>query len=354
LKLFIKIFSIFSFILSTEISVPTTAVGSTPTPTPGMIFSGPSDIGKHNYANSRGEGNGIIYTCRAGHIDLSHVRNTADWTKYAYERIYNELLKSSANIPFKTRVDPSIFHISIKYPNDWDLFSIDQKRAIAHPASVKLAQYVIFHAANWHELLSWYGQRQLFFFSEYASAFSWEDGFSNMMGIHLVGDVLLNKGKDYNLDMTRTIKDELEMLHIFSRNKSISITKTIEGYWYTGWIPGIMENMNPPGTLHILYRNFDIGELDGTINPSIIPNLKDCNKKIHPGYPRPFLREANEYGFTFFMEIEARVSMSIKILKIIYGNKARKGMRIKPDEGIPIILDKMKKEALDKGYKYVD
>lgn len=147
--------------LFTKIPLPKTAIGSLPTPTLGNIFSGPNDIGIHNYSSSYGEGNGIIYTCSAGHIDLAHVRSTADWTKYAYNLIYEELLKSSLTIPFKTSVDPSIFHIKIKYPNDWEN-SLESEKA--HLVALKIAKYIIFSAANWHEILTWYGHSKLLFF----------------------------------------------------------------------------------------------------------------------------------------------------------------------------------------------
>jgi hypothetical protein len=354
IRFFLQILAILSFALSSRIPSPSTAIGSLPTPTPGMIFSGPNDIGEHNYSSSKGEGNGIIYTCRAGHIDLGHVRSTADWTRYAYDWIYHELLVSSKYIPFKTKVDPSIFHIEITYPDDWNLISLEKRQDLAHLASVKIAQYVIFHAGNWHEILTWYGHSSVILFSEYSSAFSWDDTFSNMMGIHLVGDILLDKKYNYNKEMTIAIQSEMESLEMFSRRESISITKTVKGSWYSGWVPGIMEKSNVPGILKILYRGFDIGNLDGVINPKTIPYIIECTDEKHPGYRRPTLEEANQYGFTFMMEIEPKELIHMKILKIVHGSIAEQGMRIKPDIEIPIIMDKIKEESLERGYNYFE
>lgn len=354
IRFFLQILAILSFALSSRIPSPSTAIGSLPTPTPGMIFSGPNDIGEHNYSSSKGEGNGIIYTCRAGHIDLGHVRSTADWTRYAYDWIYHELLESSEYIPFKTTVDPSIFHLEIKYPSDWESFSLDKKQNLSHLASVKIAQYVIFHAGNWHEILTWYGHRSVILFSEYTSAFSWEDAFSNMMGIHLVGDILLDKEDDYDKAMTIAIQSEMESFEMFSRRESISITKTVKGKWYSGWVPGIMDKSDFPGTMKMLYRGFDIGDMDGVINPKVISSIEECTYKKHQGYMRPTLEEANQYGFTFMMEIEPKELISMKILTIVHGSKSEKGMRIKPDIEIPIIIDKMKEESLERGYNYFE
>ena len=62
--------------------MPKIRVGCYPTATPGMRFIGLTGLGPHGYGHQPDEGNGIVYTCRAGHIDITHVRACADWTKY--------------------------------------------------------------------------------------------------------------------------------------------------------------------------------------------------------------------------------------------------------------------------------
>src|SRR4030042_43631 len=56
--------------------------GSYPTATAGVRFIGPDDLGPHRYWLDRTENNGILYTCRAGHIDIAHVRKAAHWTGF--------------------------------------------------------------------------------------------------------------------------------------------------------------------------------------------------------------------------------------------------------------------------------
>ena len=160
----VLIFIVIFYFLNANVKSPKTAIGSLPTPTLGNIFSGPNDIGNHNYSSSKGEGNGIILTCLGGHIDLAHVRSTADWTRYAYKIIYNELQKSSSHISFKTSVDPSIFQISVEYPKNWNSISKESQKNKIRLASKKLAKYLIFNAANWHEILTWYGYSKIRFF----------------------------------------------------------------------------------------------------------------------------------------------------------------------------------------------
>lgn len=328
-----------------NISIPKTAIGSLPTPTLGNIFSGPNDIGIHNYSSNYGEGNGIIYTCSAGHIDLAHVRSTADWTRYAYNLIQTELLRSSETIPFKTSVDPSIFHIKIKYPNDWQTISNKNRKRVIHLVAIKIAKYVIFNAANWHEIITWYGYSKVRFFSEYPSSFSWEDSFSNMMGIYLAEKVLEESQKNYNSNMTRAIKTEMESFKMLSRVKAISITSSLKGYWYNGWVPGLVK---------MKVRNFDVGSSDGYINPIRINNIPECPKSAHSGYMIPTLDETNQYGFLFQMEIEPKEFVAKKIMKVINKENVLKNFKIKPEIDFPILLDDMKKEALKKGYIYFE
>jgi hypothetical protein len=332
-------------LVSAKIPLPKTAIGSLPTPTLGNIFSGPNDIGIHNYSSSYGEGNGIIYTCSAGHIDLAHVRSTADWTRYAYNFIKKELLKSSVKIPFKTSVDPSIFLIEVKYPNGWEDMSNNNKKIVVHLVAIKIAKYVIFNAANWHEILTWYGHSKVPFFSEYPSSFSWEDSFSNMMGIYLAEKVIQEKESDFNYNMTIAIRTEMESFRMLSRVEAISITNTLKGLWYSGWAPGLIK---------MKVRNFDIGQSDGYINPVKIKNIPECSEKIYPGYMVPTLEEANEHGFLFQVEIEPKEFAAKKILKVLHKKNGLEKLKIRPEIDLPILLNDMKKDALNKGYIYYE
>lgn len=341
---FLFFFVAFCF-LNANKKPPKTAIGSLPTPTLGNIFSGPNDIGYHNYSGSKGEGNGIILTCLGGHIDLAHVRSTADWTRYAYKIIFNELQKTSNHISFRTTVDPSIFQINIKYPEYWKTMSKDLKKKKIHLISKELAKYVIFNAANWHEILTWFGYSKVRFFSEYPSSFSWEDSFSNMMGIYLVDKVLDLEDNDYNIEMTKSLQIEMESLIMLDRTESIATTNKVKNLWYKGWVPGL---------LIMKYRNFDIGNNDGYINPTIIPNNDFCSEKLHPGYKIPTLKNVNEYGVLFELNIEPKEHTKKEILKVVYGENFKKYSSINSEKHIPLIMKYIKKKALEKGYKFID
>mgnify|MGYP000946937749 CR=1 FL=1 len=79
-----------------------------------------------------------------------------------------------------------------------------------------------------------------------------------MMGIYLAEKVLEESQKNYNSNMTRAIKTEMESFEMLSRVKAISITSSLKGYWYNGWAPGLVK---------MKVRDFDVGSSDGYINP---------------------------------------------------------------------------------------
>ncbi|MFC1765377.1 DUF4056 domain-containing protein, partial [Planctomycetota bacterium] len=81
-----------------------------PTPTLAMRFIDVNDLGKHGYATQRGEGNGIVYTCRGGHIDIAHVRANADWVRYVAERVFAYIRHGETSFRFETYIEPSLYH----------------------------------------------------------------------------------------------------------------------------------------------------------------------------------------------------------------------------------------------------
>jgi hypothetical protein len=52
---------------------PRVRFGTYATPTPGTRYLDINNLGKHSFGNSLSENDGIVYTCRGGHIDITHV-----------------------------------------------------------------------------------------------------------------------------------------------------------------------------------------------------------------------------------------------------------------------------------------
>ncbi len=70
------------------IAQPRARMGCLPTHTFAGTFLDPDNLGSHSYGPLAAmfEGDGIVYTCKGGNIDITHLRWNADYTRYAINR----------------------------------------------------------------------------------------------------------------------------------------------------------------------------------------------------------------------------------------------------------------------------
>lgn len=305
--------------------------------TPGTRFISFKELGHHSYSHGFGEGNGIVYTCRGGHIDIVHLRLGADYTKDAKEKAYNCIIKGKKGFDFKLPVESTVHHVQIFYPSNWDSLSGTEKEKTAREISLKLAPYIAFSATTWHEMLTWYDYKCLGFIPEDASAFSWEDSYSNLLGCLLAVEAMKDTQHSYNEAMTIALRKEMQKLGIRSRRFARMASEKMRGKWFTGnlWVT-------------LKKRNFDIGLDDGFVSPSLVPGLKDCSETVCPiSYPAPNLDFLSDYGFSIKYEIEPHEFEKGKLLRIVYPNG--EGKKIEPEKHFPILIKQIEKEALARG-----
>ena len=67
---------------------------------------------------------------------------------------------------------------------------------------------------TWHEMVTWFGYKSTGFITEEPSAFSWEDIYSNLIGIRIGAQAVEDKEHNYDTAVTLLIKKELENLQI--------------------------------------------------------------------------------------------------------------------------------------------
>ena len=91
--------------------------------TVGTTYVDPENLGRHGYRNGGGEKNGIVYTCRGGHIDIAHLRKAADWTAFLAEKTFEQLRRNRSEFSFKF-YEPSKYIVHVSYPSTWatDIF----------------------------------------------------------------------------------------------------------------------------------------------------------------------------------------------------------------------------------------
>jgi hypothetical protein len=165
-------------------------LGWCPSPVIGFAtFSNPDDIGSHRYGFSVREKNGIVYTARAGHVDIAHVRKAADWTAYLSELTLAQLQEGQTTFSFRQR-EPSRYFVTLQYPEYWGGLTDETRESMARDVAIELGQYLAFLGGTWHEIVTWFGHNNSGLISEFSSAFSWEDTFSNLLGTHVASVAL--------------------------------------------------------------------------------------------------------------------------------------------------------------------
>ncbi|MHC4123182.1 MAG: DUF4056 domain-containing protein [Planctomycetota bacterium] len=313
---------------------PSIRMGAYATETVGTGFPNPENLGCHN---SWSEKNGQVYTCQAGHIDLAHLRKAADLTVIFAEKTFNHLMKDKAEFSFKSR-EPSVYFVKLTYPEDWENLSQKKKEGIARYISNELGQYFAYTATTWHEIITWFGYKCSGLYSEFPSAFSWEDTISNLLGTYVASWALQDTEHSLNKAMTLALKKQLEELDVQPKHIARLASKKTKGDWYSGGLLFFVEMKK---------RNFDIG-LDGFVSPFTVPSLAGCEETEVPVFLVPNPDFLSEYGFSMKFEIKPTLWEKHKILNIVYPNQQAGKKRIEPAIHFAVIMDHIEKEAMKK------
>jgi len=317
---------------------PRIRFGSYPSSNVGTTYLD-KNLGTHGYGYTAAEKNGIIYTCRAGHIDIVHLRIAADWTAYLTMKTFNTLTSDGDGFTYKLDVDRSRYFVKFSYPENWKHLPIDEKRRIAAEVAPNLGQYFTFTMTTWHEILTWFGFKCIAVLPEYPSAFSWEESFSNLLGTILAVEAMCDAEHSYDQALTIAIENELEKLGVQSAQVARKAADSVKGSWFTGSVLFMVDMKR---------RNFDIGLKDGFVTPTLVPNISECAGAEPVSYPIPNPDVVSKYGIKFTLEVEPHEWESGKILGIV-SDKVRKN-RIIPAETFPAIMDYIEKDAVKKGY----
>ncbi len=296
--------------------------------TAGTRYPNPSALGGHSYENpGLWERNGIVYTCRAGLVDITHVRKMTDWTAFLAYRLRETILASRMDFSFRM-LEPSVCHVRIEYPEDWGLLPASVRHETAIEVSSELGSYLASTVGTWHEILTWFGYKAAGFYPEYVSSFSWEDCYSNAIGSRMGVTALRDPNHEFNRAVTTLLKRELARLEVQPEPAAWLAGKTVHGTWWTGnycWY-------------HMVKRNFNIGLDDGWITPWLVPGMSGCDGSQPEECPVPTLAFLQRHGLAITFEIEPREWERAKILALVYPQRLQRAHRggplFRPDLGV--------------------
>ena len=296
-------------------------------------FPDPDNLGEHSYCRKSSEKHGVVYTSRAGHIDLGHVRKMADWTGYLSAKMLEQIEHGKTEFKFKL-YEPSRYYVSITYPENWEHYSKDEKESIAREVSINLGMYFAYNAGVWHEILTWFDYKPKEIFSDFESAFAWEDMYSNLLGILLAEKALHNQGNDFSSCITLYLNEAMKELGAQPRRTALSITDQVKGKWFGSKF----------FFTKVYIRNFDIGLNDGFITPCRIEDALVSQDVEIKSLKLPDW-DISKYGFSFKLEIEPREWEKNKILKATYPDKKNRKKRITPEIHFPVLMNYIEEDA---------
>ncbi len=306
--------------------------GSYPTADHAVGFIGPEDLGPHRYWLDAAEGNGILYTCHAGHIDIAHVRKAADWTGFLAALTFEHLRRHQTTFVCKSR-EPSRYFVELTYPRDWDSRSVAEKERVARDVSRQLGQYLAYTAMTWHEMLTWFDFRPKGYESDRQSAFSWEDSYSNLLGTCVGAAALQDQDHTFSDAVTQVLREHLESLGPQPAAVSRQASEAVRGDWYSArWFSPVIRK-----------RNFDIGLDDGQVTPCLLPSVSACADAEACSLTAPTLDGLARYGFSVAVKIEPRVWEQDKIFKALYGNRKPATKTLDPSIHFALLIDHMKR-----------
>lgn len=315
---------------------PRARPGSYAASTIGVNFLDANSLGSHNYYTFFGESDGILYTCRGGHIDIAHLRIAADNVYYLYTKFSRQLKAEDKEFTYKLNTDPSVFTFHVTYPSNLKQRPQNEQDKIIHELSLELAQYGTWHMVTWHEVLTWFGLKFFYVVPQFQSAFSWEDSYSNLLGVILGARAICHPVNEFNTAMTLVLKEELEKLGVQPREVAYYASEKMRDKWFHGNIHATIQ-----------MRSLDIGADDGFVSPLLVPDI--CPQAQPLDYPVPNLDTAKRYGFQVELEIQSSDEATRRCLAIIYpdGNKCR----LLPNAHLPKIMATIRQQAIEKGYQ---
>ncbi len=295
----------------------------------GMTFADPNNLGNHNYYLALGEKDGMVYTCKAGFIDIGHIREAADRTRYFTLKTQQHLMGDNKKFCFQV-IEPTQYWVTLSYPQSWEQLNRRQKAIVADEVASIIGPYVAHVTLVWHEIITWYGYASAKIFSDRISAFSCEDIYSDTVGIHLATEAMKYDHFKYDQMMTQLLYQKLQELDVRSVKVARQAAKSVKGKWYTGGFYFFVKMKK---------HNFDIGLDDGTITPLMVSGICDDNSVVR--CPVPDLKPLERFGFQMNIQIDMRVFEAKQIRNAI---ALTDDTRIDPSVHYRLLLMQIEKE----------
>ena len=233
------------------------------------------DLGVHRYEpwwdrlNGRDEvSRGTMYSCGVGFLDLSHIREYMDWTRFVHDRVLERLAPHESKSPSQDLGEAEFswsdadFSLRVKAPAWLDALPPAERAAAVREASIRIAQRTTVIMGTWHEIATWYGQTTVMGISEKRSAFTWDDTTSHALAALAAGRALRLSEHNWNLAASRGLAEELAAVGVMRSECETAAVKGSQGVWWSDGEP--------------IRRDLDTGLATGFKTPWLVPRLECC------------------------------------------------------------------------------
>jgi hypothetical protein len=228
------------------------------------------ELGVHRYgpwwdriAGPSESGRGTMYSCSVGFLDLSHIREYMDWTKYVHDRLRERLrAEEPLAAPAEFSWTNGNFVLTVTPPAWLATLPPAEREAAVQDASIRLAQRCAVIIATWHEIATWYGHSTVPGVSEKRSAFTWDDTTSHAVAAIVAGQALRSAEPMWDVAATAALECQLRFFGVLDPAQEALAVSMSKDLWWADSTP--------------LRRDLDTGLETGFKTPWLVPGLPFC------------------------------------------------------------------------------
>lgn len=313
--------------------MPRMRLGSLPFPGPRSLWAvaDPNNLGMHRsdslWSRTLGieeVGHGILYTCRAGFIDISHLREYTDWVKYLRDKLRGAWREGRGTVEWEW--DTTRFEMRVTWPAWLKPMAFEERERAVDVICLRAAQRATLVTATWHEIGSWYGVETVPFISEAASAFTWDDTTSHVLATQLAERALAWGPSDWNVAVTRALNEMMKEWKPVSRACLDEALERVHGRWYR-WGTAVRRDLATglSGDVKMPWYVQDLSCCPEAPLPLAVPNLRDV------------------MGHDLRENVEVRLTPPKWLMKAIFAGRGV-SEQIAGEEQILAILEQMRGE----------
>ena len=308
-------------------------MGGLPFSAPFMLYKAadPESLGTHRYSTQlrfafpdREKYRGIVYTCRAGFLDIAHIRKAVDWSKHFSVKIEHALTEGQEQIALRGE-DPSLFHLAIRYPDYWPALTDERRKDLIRELSIQMGQRVSYLLSTWHEIATWFGYKTTIIIPEHYSAFTYDDIVAHLVGLNVAQAAMHDQDRGYDEAVTHALNEQLKQLGVVTVREAAEAIDRVKGLW---WSLG--------GTKK---RYLDVGVEGESLTPWLVRDLSFCASNDPESFSVPTITTVMDLDCSeiFDVRIEPRIMEAKRIRSVIESHPRH----IRPKDHFPQLMERI-------------